>query len=275
MNKYERKVLVPYDFTELSEDALQYAIQIARVINSSVELVHIAGTKNELKIAEVALNHMTRDELANIDVHVGYKIISGKFIQEMNQLVSSNHYEFAVIKTDGPKKMERYTGSRAMKIIAGSRIPFLVVQKKPSHTNISRIVFPLDFRQETKEKLNWIFFLSQFYEIKLSLFLPNYKDKGLSKKINNNLCFAQKILDRRKMEYQVQVATGDKDFVFETIDFAEQIDADLILIMFNKDIGLKEYLLGPQEQAYIINRPKIPVMCVNPRTDLRRLAGFN
>lgn len=49
----------------------------------------------------------------------------------------------------------------------------------------------------------------------------------------------------------------------------------MILIMTTKDIRLTDYVFGANEQQLIANNAKIPVMCVNPRTDLRRLGGFN
>ena len=49
----------------------------------------------------------------------------------------------------------------------------------------------------------------------------------------------------------------------------------MILIMTTKGIGITDYVLGAQEQYIIANTARIPVMVVNPRTDLSRYGTFS
>jgi len=44
--------------------------------------------------------------------------------------------------------------------------------------------------------------------------------------------------------------------------------------MTTRDISLADYALGANEQQIIANKAKVPVMCVNPRSDLRKSQGF-
>ena len=69
-------------------------------------------------------------------------------------------------------------------------------------------------------------------------------------------------------------AEGKGSFPDETIKFAQKINADLMLVMTTKNIGIKDYVLGANEQQIIANSAKIPVMCINPRDDLKKVAGF-
>ena len=39
--------------------------------------------------------------------------------------------------------------------------------------------------------------------------------------------------------------------------------------MTTKNIRFQDYVLGASEQQIIANEAKIPVMCVNPRTDIK------
>jgi len=275
MNNSNKSILLPYDFTLLSEYALEYAIQYSKVLHTEITLVHIAQNDKEKIMAEVSLRHFTEDELCKRGVVAKFRVLKGKFITEMEKLLQTDDFNLVIIKTDGPSGMEKYMGSTAMKIIAGSQIPFIVIQDKPERREVKRVVFPIDFRKENKQKLNWILFLSRYYALELNLFVPNYKDVGLQKKISNNLQFAQQVLDKRKIVYKITIALLEEDYVEQTIEFSTSIAADLILIIFNKDLGFKDYLLGPMEQEFIVNKPKIPIMCVNPRTDLRKLGGFH
>jgi len=79
-------------------------------------------------------------------------------------------------------------------VIAGSTIPFIVVQDKPqSEDRFKSIVFPIDFKAENKEKLQWAIYLGKYFNSKVYLFKAPVTDKGLLKKVNTNLNFAVNI----------------------------------------------------------------------------------
>ena len=60
----------------------------------------------------------------------------------------------------------------------------------------------------------------------------------------------------------------------ETLDFAIEKKADLILITTTKNISVADFLLGAPEQYIIANSNRIPVMCVNPRAAYINVGQF-
>ena len=54
------------------------------------------------------------------------------------------------------KGMQKITGSWALKVIVGCHVPYLIVQKDPCYTDPTDILFPVDYKLETKEKLKWV-----------------------------------------------------------------------------------------------------------------------
>ena len=93
------------------------------------------------------------------------------------------------------------------------------------------------------------------------------------KAVESNVVFSRRILDVQRIDYEIERAEGKKDFHKETLEFAEKVEADLILIMTTKDINLADYVLGATEQHMIANPSKIPVMCINPRPT--KVGGFS
>jgi hypothetical protein len=63
-------------------------------------------------------------------------------------------------------------------------------------------------------------------------------------------------------------------FAEQTIEFANKINADLILIITTKNITFADYVLGAHEQEIIANSSKIPVCCVNPRVSFASVGQF-
>ena len=86
--------------------------------------------------------------------------------------------------------------------------------------------------------------------------------------------FTEKFLRSNGIPYEIHTAPGKKDFTHETIDFAHEINADLLLIMTTKDITSFDYVIGASEQQIISNSYEIPVMCINPRPG-KMAGGFS
>ena len=71
--------------------------------------------------------------------------------------------------THGLKGLQKFTGSWALKVITGSKAPFVVVQDKPLNSDIHKVVLPLDFKLEERQKLVWVQFVAKAYKCKFYL----------------------------------------------------------------------------------------------------------
>jgi nucleotide-binding universal stress UspA family protein len=52
-------------------------------------------------------------------------------------------------------------------------------------------------------------------------------------------------------------------FAEDTLAYANEIDADLIMIMSQQEKGFSEFLLGSYAQQIVNHSGKVPVMCIN------------
>ena len=274
MEKEKKTILVTWDFTQVSENALKHAIKISKVVKNEITLIHICKKQNEIEEATNKLNIVAEETYKKHKIKPKVIAKEGSIFTTINEAASELNANLVIMGTHGMRGMQKLTGSWALKVIVGSEVPFVVVQEPPTHEHFNNIVFPIDFRAETKEKLNWAIYLAKYYQTKLHIFKSKVTDATLVRKVNNNINFAKKILSSKEIKYEITSAMGKKSFSNETINFAHEIDADLILIMTTRNIDFTDYVLGADEQKIIANSAKIPVMCVNPRTDLRKLAGF-
>lgn len=269
------KVVVPYDFTEIADYALAHAIKYSKLINAGVVLLHIVKKETpeiRAKLNEVAANaYNTKGMKPEILIKEGtiFKMIS-KASEELNAAL-------IVMGTHGMKGLQKLTGSWALKVIIGSKIPYIVVQAAPKETDLANIVFPVDFKTENKEKLKWVEFLSTFLKTKIFLLSSANKDGAVDSRTKANVVFSKKFLDEKHINYELAISDGNGSFYQETINFAQKIDADLIIAMTTRDIAFHDYVLGAQEQYIIANEAKIPVLVINPRSDLMKYGygGFN
>jgi len=268
-------LLVPWDFTEVAEFALEHAIKVAKRLNNQIKLIHVVKS---LKKGEEALAELNKDIeklTEKYEFELSPLVLEGSLFHIISDYASENNVSMVVMGTHGIKGMQKFTGSYALKVIVGSKIPFIVVQERPTKKEIFKdIVFPLDYRSEAKQKLQWALFLVKYFEVKINIIIPTIKDKALNTKLMGNVHFAEKILDKYDCDYELHRIEGSNS-AEESIAFAKKVDADMILIMTTKGIGITDYVLGAQEQYIIANTARIPVMVVNPRTDLSRYGTFS
>ena len=178
------------------------------------------------------------------------------------------------MKTDGIRGMQKYTGSLAMKIMRGSKAPFIVVQAPPVVEKFQRVVYPIDYRPENKELITAIINWSKYYDIKLFLYKTKVNDKIYKKHIDNNMNFAKMMFDAKHMNYEITNGTGRSAYAKEVNEFAHSVNADMIIIQLQRNLTVSKFMFGVKEQQIVVNPYKIPVMCMNAR-ELKVYAGFH
>ncbi len=270
------KYIIPWDFTPVAENALLYAVRFCKSSTavSFIELVYViqtGGLFSKGKMSEAdARDRFKVDQKRILDeygIEVKTVILEGNIFDTITEYATEFQADMVIMGTHGIKGVQKLTGSWALKVIAGSEVPFLVVQDKPVHRNIfEHMVLPIDFRDEEKEKIQWAIQIASRYGSKIHIIVPNTFDSGVLKKINFNLAFAKKHIEGYNIESEIHNAAKGKSFQEEIVNLAVDIEADVILIMTTPNLDFTDYVFGAQEQYIIANNSKIPVLCVNPGT---------
>lgn len=269
-----KKIVVPWDFTDVAQNALAHAAKIAKVLDNSITLLHIAKTDKDNEDTLPKLQQVAAEAEASTGLKVDAVVLVGTIFTTIGEYTKNNDdINLVIMGTHGMKGMQKLTGSWALKVIVSSYVPFIVVQDAPlENSSYSKIVFPVDFKNENREKLVWAIYFGKIFNAKICFIKQEVSDSNLVKKVNTNLSFAKKYLSKYDVEFEIETATGGK-FEEKTMEYAKRIDADLMLIMTTKNIGTLDYVLGASEQYIIANTARIPVMCVNPRKNTNFALG--
>lgn len=181
--------------------------------------------------------------------------------------------------THGVIGMQKLTGAFAIKVIESSNVPVVVVQNRmPAEDGYKRILVPVDFSIETKQKTMQVLNLAKMCDAKVFL----YKQKGIDEihqnKVDLNAQFIKRYLKEQDIPFEeASQQKASVDFDKDFIAYAKEIAANLIIILTTKEKELKEFILGPVEQKVINNIEEIPVMCIHPLQNLyktERLASL-
>ena len=262
-----KKIVVPWDFTEVAENALAHAVKIAKAINNSLVLLHIVKAESDIDEAMQKLQPIAAENEKKTSLKIEAVVLAGSIFTTIGEYTKDrDDINLVIMGTHGMKGMQKLTGSWALKVIVSSYVPFVVVQDPPQeNSSFDKIVFPVDFKNENRAKLVWAIYFGKIFKSKIYFIKQAVKDSALVKKVNTNLSFAKKYLTKYEVEYEMADTAEGGNFAQQTIDYAQKIDAGLMMIMTTKDIGTLDYVLGASEQYIIANTARIPVMCVNPR----------
>jgi len=277
MNQEKNVLLVTWDFTQMSENALLHAIKLSRNVENKIRLAHVIKSGDSVIRAEAEIR--MKKDIARIQEE--YKllcesvILEGSLFSAITEYLREGDSLMVIMGTHGIKGLQKYFGSYALKVIVGSEVPFIVVHDKPGNMErYSNIVFPIDFKSENKEKLQWAIYLGKYFNCKVHLFKAPVSDSSLVKKVNVNLNFAIRFLIQNNLDYEIHTAKKYNSFGKELLAYSKEINADLILITTTKHITFLDYLFGASEQYIIDNPMGIPVMCVNPKATFAKMGQF-
>jgi nucleotide-binding universal stress UspA family protein len=263
----QNKILVPTDFTKVSDVALNHAMNLAGHTGAEVYLLHVVAKQNEVDDARTKLDLEVErtKQLGSAAVHKLVRI--GSIFEDIGDAAAEIDASLILMGTHGMRGMQFLTGSRALRVITSSPVPFIVVQERSiKEQGYDSIVVPLDLQKETRQKLTLVADMAKTFKSKVHLLVPKEDDEFLHKQLVNHIKFSTQYLEERGIEHDATIAEEDSnDFVKAVVKHAIKVDADLITIMNLAQGNIFGVLGVPYEQEIITNEAQIPVMCMNPR----------
>ena len=263
-NKY--RVLVPTDFTEVAESAISHAAMVAKSFDGEVVLLHVISSDKAKDMAEEKLKELADNSSNTYGVDVKFEIRKGSIFDRIPEVAKEIEAMLIVMGTHGVKGIQHLTGSYALKVIGHSKVPFIVVQSKKSGGSIKDLVLPIKFSQETKSKLAITASIAKHFGAIVHIFTANETDEFIRTKVSRELTFAKHYFDERGVKYEVEMAPEKGNFNPQMLDYASDIDADMIAIVNSSGDGgfLPDLFKGSGEVDVISNKYQIPVIVMNP-----------
>lgn len=256
-------IVVPVDFTEVSNKAIRHAYYISNKNEGKVILMHIAENESAKNAGQAKFESLLNELKLTYDVsNFETLCIVGDLFEDMAKESEKLEARLIVMGTHGKRGMQFITGSRARKLIQSSNVPFLVVQKD-DHTdcNYKNIVLPLDLNKDTKQTLQYALKLTEMYGSTIHVLTFTAKDEYYQNRLNRNLTYTKDFLELNKQNFEVHFTDGGAGkFYNGVINYSKKIDADLILILDREDDGYMDDVFGSSHiQNMITNEAHIPV----------------
>jgi nucleotide-binding universal stress UspA family protein len=278
--KEQNKILVPIDFSEQSIIALKQSYNLAKLTKSEILLIYVID-EDFLKSLEnifaedyyedpVRDQIQTRlDKLANevkneTGVTVNTTIRKGKIYEEIVLVAKEVDAKFIIMGTHGKVGLKKkFLGSNASRVIKEAECPVITIKGKEHHFGCKKIVLPLDLSRETKEKVDKAIELAGFFGSGIYIVsIVESNDEFLMNKLTRQMNQVKEIIESNNISVHTEFVKSS-DISEEIINYAEKIDADLIIIMTQQEIYWTEMFIGFAAQE-IINNSNIPVLTIRP-----------
>jgi nucleotide-binding universal stress UspA family protein len=261
------KILVPTDFTKVGDAAINHAIVVGHAIQATIYILHVINNKHDISEAKLKLETLQARIQKDNNVQIQTIVRIGSIFEDIDKVATEVEANLIIMGTHGMRGMQFITGSRALKIVTESTIPFIIVQERGiRESGYDKIVVPLDLNRETKQKLKLVADMALYFNSKVYLVSPGETDEFLKNQLERNLNYAQQFMAEREIETEVEITeTKSGNFVKSLLKYAASVDADLMCIMNFYESSLMHIIGGSYETQIIANEAQIPVLCINPK----------
>lgn len=254
--------LVPFDFTETSESALDLALDLARANDGSVFLLNVVTERRDKPKVRHKFKNLIDKMYKEDQQLITANVISGSGIyDEIGKASDLLRPSLIVLGTKGAKGLQKIFGSHVEKIISYSFSPVLVTQGKKRVEKIKNIVMPFDFSKESLQVTTFAGSMAQKFDAKMHLVGKHDGTEIYEEKLANNQVIVKNFMQDNGIECEIAHLQNNKAFDQEMMEYAESVDADVIAITYTNDhfMNTSNHFI----QGIIENDLNIPVLTVN------------
>lgn len=257
------KIVVPIDFTQITENALKYAIGLTDILSvTEIVLYHVVSSDKETSMAMSNLNALAEKHKPDTTAKIESLVTPGNIFDMIGKTSAEIGGNLIIMGTHGIKGMQHIIGSRAMRVITHSELPYIVVQKKP-YWPVKNILVPVDYTKEVKQLLPLLETLNEKFKAKLHLIRQQTKDEFINDKIRNNMVYFKSYLTQSNISFVESPSYFTSAKHKDVMQEAAAINADLIVTTIDPETDITDYIMGVEEQKIVANELQIPVLCIN------------
>ena len=269
-----KKILVPTDFSQQADYALNVAAQLAKKHDSEIYLLHMLelplnqvdamGSHSDLPeaIFFMKLAHKRFDEVSKKEYLEGVKVHEiVKFHQAFEGIIDTckeNDIDLIVMGSHGASGFkEMFIGSNTEKVVRTSEIPVLVIKNQHESFNVDNFVFASDFSPSNKESFFKALRFAEALDATLHLLMINTANKFVTTDESD-----RKMKDFVKgihfKNYTLNIY-NDETIERGILNFARHMDAGLIGMSTHGRKGLAHFFNGSISEDLVnhANRPVI------------------
>jgi nucleotide-binding universal stress UspA family protein len=274
-----RSILIPYDFSETADLSLEHAIFMAKLMQADITLLHIVETVSFTSAISHALSGFEKKietatneklELLAKEIHmksgISLKVRTevGRIYKKICQVAREIDADIIVMGTHGSSGYQKFSvGTNTSRVVQEAPCPVISVQTHAKGVGVKRMVLPIDESHESRQKVPFAVALAKCYDSHIFIVgLVNFSGTDLVRKFKIKVEQVEEYIASHELSYETRFVEGT-DLATMTMKAAEDINADLLVIMTEQQPSITGFLLGTYATK-VVNGSKVPVLSIHP-----------
>lgn len=277
-----KQILVPTDFSECANNAIDFAIQSSKFLPAKVTLLNSFEVNDSIYTDYMGVNREfnitllsgTKEKLAKLKKHIEETdgvivdtLVSTDSLQEaISKALEQNKFDLVVMGTLGASGLkEKLWGSRTSAVIGKSAIPVMVVPLEYKWQKPKKILFATNQFEKDPAILNYLFELAGLYmaSTQVVVFTDEDDDKALTfLEHKNKIAGYETFL---KESYKEDTLTSShiygEEFEDTLHDFIKENEID-ILVMVTYQQHFWNRIFNPSKTKRMSYHTKIPLLAI-------------
>ncbi len=273
-----KKILVPVDFSPISELAVIKAISLSEILQSELHLIHIISFNPDhfavlpeyqrelpaIREIESAVEDKLKELKDFIKKDSGLEAstyyVTGDVHHEIINYTEQNDIDLIIMGTHGASGYkELFIGSNSQKVVTLSPVPVITLKNVNDDKEFKDILIPIDNSLLSREKIKIAVVLAKVFDSNIHILgLPSSESKTDHHKIEIKCKSLEKILNDEGISHKLTYRNGTS-LAKLAMEYADEINCDLIIINTGQESEITGVYLGLFAQQ-IVNHSHVPVL---------------
>ena len=271
-----KHIIVPIDFSKESINGLRLAITFANRFNCDIQMVYVQKYPTDLTPGRFEEEHRHAEKMFEelvaeyspkmlVSENLTFIVKKGKIYSEVVNQAHAFEDSVIICSTHGASGFEEFfIGSNAFRIISATECPVITIRHGSMPRDIQKIILPIDISTDTRQKVPVTAEIARTFNAEVHVIaVATIQTDEIDLKLNAYTKQVCAYLKDRDIRFQTASLRGD-NITNITIEYALDVNADLVSIMTEQNIALSDFVLGSYAQQMLSKSP-IPVLSVTPK----------
>lgn len=255
--------IVPYDFTEVGQKALEYALFLGGKVRTEIQLLYVAADKAKGMQAQQKLQDVCDRTEKPVGVELTAKVKIGSIFTDIGDCAKKEHAQLIIMGTHGKRGLQSLFGSHAMKVITSAECPFLIVQKDTKVQEVKNIIVPIDLTKESLQIVNIAGDMSNMLKAGVHVLAEKQTDQILHTRLHNRLSIVKDQYEERGITPTVEILKKGGSYDKKVMKYSDSVDGGMVAIAYHSESLLPQF--DSFAQNLMVNRQGIPFLVINSK----------
>lgn len=255
--------IVPYDFTPVSEKALEYALFLGQKVHTEIQLLHLASDKANGMKAVPKLDAVKEAVQSRTGVTITSVVKVGSIFTDIGRIAKEGHAQLIIMGTHGKRGLQSLFGSHAMKVVTSAECPFLIVQHDTEIKEVHDLLVPIDLTKESLQIVNIAGDMAKMLHANIHVLAEKQTDQILHTRLQNRLSIVKEQYKERGIEPVIGILKKNGSYDRKVMDYAKTNNGGMIAIAYHSESLLPQF--DNFAQHLMVNKEALPFLVINSK----------